>query len=241
MINERGSHPAALYIALTSRDITGESSLLEELKDLPVGMKVGLELFVREGPDLLERIREYEYPVFLDLKFHDIPFTVAGAVRSACAFAPELLNVHATGGREMMLAAAQAAAEFGGRTRIIAVTVLTSLSGEDLSSMGIGTGPGELVERLALSAQDAGLDGVVCSPMEARAVRSATGPEFMIVTPGIRPAGGSTDDQKRTSTPAQAVAMGADSLVVGRPVTAAPSPREAAMSILREIREAGRP
>ena len=240
MINESNPCRVALYIALTSRDITGESSLLEELKDLPVGMKVGLELFVREGPELLERIREYEYPVFLDLKFHDIPFTVAGAVRSACTFAPELLNVHATGGREMMLAAAEAAAEFGGRTRVIAVTVLTSLSGKDLSSMGIGAGPGELVERLALSAQEAGLDGVVCSPMEAGAVRNSTGPEFLIVTPGIRPAGGSADDQKRISTPAQAVAMGADSLVVGRPVTAAHSPREAAMAILREIGEAGR-
>jgi len=240
MMNESNTSPAGLYVALTSSDLTGDHTLLDELHGLPVGMKVGLELFVREGPALLERIRTHGYALFLDLKFHDIPFTVAGAVRSACAYEPELLNVHATGGREMMLAAARAAAEYSGPTRIIAVTVLTSLSEDDLSAMGMDIGPAELVVKLALSARQAGLDGVVCSPAEAAAVRNAAGPEFLIVTPGIRPAGASMDDQKRTSTPAEAVAMGATSLVVGRPITKASTPRAAAMAILDDMEQAGR-
>ena len=221
-----------LYVALTSREMAGGKTLLEELAGLPLGMKVGLELFTGKGPGLLDDIGEAGFPVFLDLKFHDIPFTVAGAVRAACGFEPELLNVHASGGREMMKAAAEAAE---GDTRVLAVTVLTSLSGKDMREMGIEADPADMVTSLAVSAMESGLHGVVCSPLEAAAVRKATGPDFMIVTPGVRPSGSSSNDQKRTSTPFQAVKAGADALVVGRPITMADDPRTAAESILSEM------
>ncbi|MBN2586947.1 MAG: orotidine-5'-phosphate decarboxylase [Candidatus Fermentibacteraceae bacterium] len=224
-----------LYVALTSRDIAGGSNLLGTLAGLPVGMKVGLELFVSRGPSLLDEIRDAGFPLFLDLKFHDIPHTVAGAVRSACRYAPSLLNIHASGGMEMMRAAADAVR---GDTRILAVTVLTSLSGRDLSLVGLRGDPAAMVTRMAEAARDSGIHGVVCSPMEASAVREVTGPDFLIVTPGIRPAGSDKGDQKRTSTPLEAVMAGATALVVGRPVTMALEPRSAAESLLSEIKPA---
>jgi orotidine-5'-phosphate decarboxylase len=220
-----------LYIALTS-DFADDVTLLEPLRGLPLGMKVGLELFVRRGPDLVRELGDAGFPVFLDLKFHDIPFTVAGAVRSACALGPEVLNIHASGGTEMMKAAAEART---GATRVIAVTILTSMDRGDLELLGTPDSPLELVTRLASSARDCGLDGVVCSPLEASAVRSVTDEEFLVVTPGIRPAGSAAGDQKRIMTPARAIREGASALVVGRPVTGAPDPRAAAESILEEI------
>ena len=224
-----------LYVALTSREMENRKAFFEKLKGLQVGMKVGLELFVREGPSLVLEISEAGFPLFLDLKFHDIPFTVAGAVRSACGLKPELINIHASGGAAMMKAAAEAVE---GDTKILAVTVLTSLSGDDLAFLGFNGSPVELVIKMAVSAKDAGLAGVVCSPVEAAAVREAAGSEFLIVTPGIRPAGASKDDQKRIATPADAILAGASSLVVGRPVTQADNPRKAAVSILDEIAQA---
>ncbi|MFO8184638.1 MAG: orotidine-5'-phosphate decarboxylase [Candidatus Aegiribacteria sp.] len=221
-----------LYIALTSREMAGRKLILDELAGLPLGIKVGLELFVSQGPALLEEIRKADFPLFLDLKFHDIPFTVEGAVRSACRFEPELLNVHASGGMEMMRAAAEAVE---GDTRLLAVTVLTSLSGDDLHRAGFRGSPEELVTGMAMAAREAGIHGVVCSPLEASAVRDAAGPDFLIVTPGVRPAGAGMDDQKRTSTPFEAVKAGATSLVAGRPVTLAKDPRSAAESLLSEI------
>ena len=224
-----------LYVAITSREMENRNAFFEKLKGLQVGMKVGLELFVREGPPLAREITETGFPLFLDLKFHDIPFTVAGAVRSACGLKPELINIHASGGATMMRAAAEAVE---GNTKILAVTVLTSLSGEDLSFLGFNGSPMELVMKMAVSAKDAGLAGVVCSPIEAAAVREATGPEFLIVTPGIRPAGAPSNDQKRVATPTDAILAGATSLVVGRPVTKADNPRKAVISILDEIAQA---
>lgn len=224
-----------LYVAVTSREMANMKALFEELAGLPVGLKVGLELFVKEGPSLLEEIREAGFPIFLDLKFHDIPFTVAGAVRSACCYEPELINIHASGGFEMMKAAADAVE---GKTRILAVTVLTSLSPEDLGFLGFEGEPADLVEKMAVSAKRAGIHGVVCSPLEAAIVREATGPDFLIVTPGVRPSGTSKDDQKRTATPFNAIMAGATSLVVGRPITQADNPRGAAESILDEISQA---
>ncbi|MCD4774488.1 MAG: orotidine-5'-phosphate decarboxylase, partial [Candidatus Aegiribacteria sp.] len=224
-----------LYVAVTSREMANMKALFEELAGLPVGLKVGLELFVKEGPSLLEEIREAGFPMFLDLKFHDIPFTVAGAVRSACCYEPELINIHASGGFEMMKAAADAVE---GKTRILAVTVLTSLSPEDLCFLGFEGEPADLVEKMAVSAKRAGIHGVVCSPLEAAIVREATGPDFLIVTPGVRPSGASKDDQKRTATPFNAIMAGATSLVVGRPITQADNPRGAAESILDEISQA---
>lgn len=224
-----------MYIAITSREMENRQSFFEKLKGLQVGIKVGLELFVREGPSLVREISESGFPLFLDLKFHDIPFTVAGAVRSACELKPEIINIHASGGAAMMKAAAEAVE---GNTKILAVTVLTSLSGEDLSYLGFNGSPMELVTKMAVSAKNAGLAGVVCSSVEAAAVRVATGPEFLIVTPGIRPAGAASNDQKRVATPTEAILAGATSLVVGRPVTQADDPRKAAESILDEIAQA---
>jgi len=224
-----------LYVAVTSRETANMKALYEELSGLPVGLKVGLELFVKEGPSFLEEIREAGFPLFLDLKFHDIPFTVAGAVKSACRFEPELINIHASGGFEMMKAAADAVS---GKTRILAVTVLTSLSSDDLDYLGFEGEPSDLVKRMAVSAKEAGIHGVVCSPLEAALVRQATDSDFLIVTPGVRPSGASKDDQKRTATPFDAITAGATALVVGRPITQAESSRFAAESILDEITQA---
>jgi len=222
-----------LYIALTSSGGTGAAGLLAPLRGLPAGVKVGLELFTRTGPDLVRELRAEGFDVFLDLKFHDIPHTVAGAVGSACLLGPSIVNVHASGGSVMMCAAAEAAR--GSGTRVIAVTLLTSMDSTDLERMGIDLGPGDLVTRLALTARDSGLDGVVCSPEEAPAVRNACGPGFLIVTPGIRSADDDRGDQKRTATAFEAVSSGADAIVVGRPVTGAADPRAAARRILDEV------
>ncbi len=224
--------PTRLYVALTTELGDGLLPLAEELAGIDgAGVKVGLELYLRRGPRMVRRLVSLGLPVFLDLKFCDIPHTVAGAVRAVAPLEPDVVNVHATGGREMMKAAAEAA---DGRFRVIAVTVLTSLDGSDLAGMSIGMPPGDLAARLAESAAEAGLDGVVCSPREASAVRRACGDDFLIITPGVRPAGAARHDQKRVATPAEAIRAGASALVVGRPVTRADSPADAAGAILKE-------
>jgi orotidine-5'-phosphate decarboxylase len=227
------SDPARLYIALTSDCGETATAMMRPLEGLRVGVKIGLELFTRSGPAIVRQLREMGFDIFLDLKFSDIPSTVAGAVTSACLLKPAMLNVHAMGGLEMMRAAADAAR--GSGTRVIAVTVLTSLGAQDLGRMGISSGPGELAALLASSAAESGLDGVVCSPLEASGIRQAHGRDFLIVTPGIRPRGADTQDQKRTSTAYDAILSGATSLVVGRPVTGASDPRDAAVLLLEEI------
>ena len=224
-----------LFVAVTGADFEDGRSILQRLEGLPLGIKVGLELFVSRGPGLVERIRDAGFSVFLDLKFHDIPFTVAGAVKSACSLGPELVNVHASGGPDMLRAAAEAAAGSPGGTKVLAVTVLTSLSDRDLALMGVQGGSAGTVGRLARMAMDSGIHGVVCSPREAALVREAAGDDFIIVTPGIRPAGAPMNDQKRVATPKEAVRMGATALVVGRPITASPDPGKAARAILHEI------
>jgi orotidine-5'-phosphate decarboxylase len=216
------------------------------------GIKIGSQLFTAAGPDVVRTLVSQGHRVFLDLKFHDIPNTVAGAVRSACGLGVWMVNVHASGGRTMMDAARRAAdastTAAGSRPLVIAVTVLTSLNADDLASIGLSqpeTGASmppkpsivdAQVLRLAALAQASGLDGVVASPRETAAIRRACGPDFVIVTPGIR-GGGATaapDDQQRTLSPAEAVAAGSSYLVVGRPITAAKDPREAAMRIAQE-------
>ncbi|MCX8231969.1 MAG: orotidine-5'-phosphate decarboxylase, partial [Alphaproteobacteria bacterium] len=174
-------------------------------------------------------------PLFLDLKFHDIPNTVAGAVRAASALTPAMLNVHAAGGRAMMEAARDAAAESTARPWVLAVTVLTSLDAGDLADIGGNGAPGEQVLRLATLAQTAGLDGVVCSAQEISTLRAECGPDFKLVVPGIRPQGSAPGDQKRTMTPVEAVQRGADVLIIGRPITAAPDPTAAAQAIVAEL------
>ncbi len=182
-------------------------------------------------------------PIFLDLKFHDIPNTVAGAIRAVVPLAPAVVNVHASGGPTMMRAAAAAATEAAAkagvaRPAVLAVTVLTSMDESDLSAVGQTGAPEEQVVRLAKLAQECGMDGVVCSAREIAPIRAACGADFLLVVPGIRPAGSQQGDQKRVLTPAEAVKAGASSLVVGRPITQAAEPRQAAAAILEEANAA---
>ncbi|OGP81285.1 MAG: orotidine 5'-phosphate decarboxylase [Deltaproteobacteria bacterium RBG_16_64_85] len=196
--------------------------------------KVGMELFPRGGPELVERIRATGAEVFLDLKFHDIPNTVAGAVRSAVALGVKFATVHASGGKAM-LAAAAAAAE-GSGTTLLAVTVLTSLDDADLSSVGFALRAAEAVDRLAGLAVDAGIGGIVCSAKEVAAVRARVGKEVVLVTPGVRLPEDSVGDQKRVVTPFEAVRAGANYIVVGRPITKASDPVAAARKFASEMR-----
>jgi orotidine-5'-phosphate decarboxylase len=202
--------------------------------------KVGMELFTADGPPLIQELGRLGKKIFLDLKYHDIPNTVAGAVRSASRHGVAMLTLHASGGGEMMAAAAAAAreeADRSGRPRpiLLGVTVLTSLKDAQLREIGCSDPVTGQVLRLTHLAGAAGLDGVVCSPHEVQMIKKEFGREFLAVTPGIRPAWAAAQDQKRILTPAEAVAKGADYLVIGRPVTGAPSPREAFEKIVAEI------
>jgi len=198
-----------------------------------VGMlKVGLELFAAEGPPVVRAAAALGRPVFLDLKLHDIPATVEGAARSAAATGASLLTVHASGGAEMVRAAVRGA---GGRLRVLAVTVLTSLDGAALDAIGLAGPPEAAVVRLARLAVGAGAGGLVCSPQEVAAVRAAVGPGPLLVVPGVRPAGSARGDQARVATPLEAVRAGADVIVVGRPLRDAPDPVAAARAIAAEL------
>ncbi|HMM35926.1 MAG TPA: orotidine-5'-phosphate decarboxylase [Thermoanaerobaculia bacterium] len=202
-------------------------------------LKVGLEAFCAHGPELVREVAALA-PVFLDLKLHDIPNTVGAAAAAAARTGAAILNVHAGGGAEMMRAAGERAREAAAAAslpvpRVIAVTVLTSLDAAALSAVGLAGTPREAALRLALLARQAGLDGVVCSPEEIATIRSACGPEFLLVVPGIRPAGSAAGDQKRIATPGAAARAGADLLVIGRPITGAPDPAAAARAIAAEI------
>ena len=225
--------PGRLFVAVDTPDRDRASALVRTLGDNVGGIKLGLEFFAAEGPDGVRAVMAGGQPLFLDLKLHDIPNTVAGAVRSALSLKPAFMTVHTSGGPAMMRAAADAAA--GSNCRLLGVTVLTSLDDADLSRVG-QQGPAlAQVRRLALLARESGLNGIVCAPHEVAAVRAETGPGFAIVVPGIRPAWAEAGDQKRAMSPAQAMAAGADHLVVGRPITGAADPAEAARRILAEI------
>lgn len=222
-------------------DVPDEKSALQWVEKLgsKVGLyKIGLELFVAAGPGLVRKIAGAGHGVFLDLKFHDIPNTIAGAVRSAGGFGASIINVHALAGLDGMKKAAEAAKTFGEkRPKVIAVTVLTSHGPSALEEMGLNGPPDKAVTRLALLAREAGLDGVVCSPVEAAAVRKLW-PEALIVTPGVRPAGSDAGDQVRTATPGGAIKAGADYLVIGRPISGAADPLAAAETIAGETARA---
>ena len=214
-------------------------ALVSRLKDART-FKVGLELFTAEGPALFRKLKALRKAIFLDLKLHDIPNTVAGAVRSAFKHGVQMTTIHTSGGREMMAKAAEAArrtAEETGRPKpvLLGVTVLTSLKGADLEEVGQPSDVAGQVLRLAGLAKAAGLDGVVCSPQEIEVLRREYGRELTIVTPGIRPVWAAAQDQKRIMTPAEAVAKGADYLVIGRPITGAPSPNEAFLRVVEEL------
>jgi len=195
-------------------------------------VKVGKELFTTGGPLLVARLRAMGFEVFVDLKFHDIPNTVAAACRAAASDGAWMLDVHASGGRRMMEAAREALAPFSPRPLLVAVTVLTSMDARDLAEVGVAADPEAQVLRLALLAKDSGMDGVVCSPREARLLREHCGPGFVLVTPGVRPPTAAADDQSRIATPSEAVAAGAHYLVIGRPITQAADPVAALSSII---------
>jgi orotidine-5'-phosphate decarboxylase len=213
--------------------------MARRLLDLAGMFKIGKQLFTAEGPKAVEAIAKLGTQVFLDLKLHDIPNTVAGAVRVAGSLrGVRLVNVHALGGFEMMRAAARAAKASSTKPKVLAVTLLTSMNAREARRLGIAGPMERRVVALAKLAQRAGLDGVVASPLEIRAIRRACGPRFLIVTPGVRPAASSRGDQARIATPGEAIRAGADYLVVGRPITSARDPRAAAQRILDEMAQA---
>jgi len=224
-----------IFAAIDTTDTDRARALADQVRGRVGGIKLGKEFFTANGPaDVADVVADAR--LFLDLKFHDIPNTVAGAVRAALPLKPFLLNVHASGGAAMMRAAADAAAEAGDtRPLMLGVTVLTSLGDEDLAAMGVDGTAAEQVVRLAKLAQSCGMDGVVCSAREIEVLREACGDSFKLVVPGIRPSWASADDQKRIVTPREAVERGADYLVIGRPITAAADPAEAADRIADEL------
>ncbi len=226
----------AIFCAVDTTDLTRAAALADSVAGTVGGLKLGLEFFAAHGPSGVAEISRRGGKLFLDLKLHDIPNTVAAAVRACLPLRPHLLTVHAGGGPAMLRAAAEAAAEAGAeRPRIIAVTILTSLDDDDLDRVG-QRGPAlDQARRLAALARESGADGVVCSAHEAAALRAECGAGFDLVVPGIRPAGVAAGDQKRVMTPAQAVAAGADYLVIGRAITAAPDPAAAARAIVAEM------
>lgn len=224
-----------LIIALDYPTADAALAMAARLNPKQVILKVGKELFVGAGPALVEALQRQGFRVFLDLKFHDIPNTVAGAVRAAANLGVWMVNVHASGGRAMLEAAREALAPFSTRPLLTAVTVLTSLSASELAEVGVARGLEEQVRHLASLTREAGLDGIVCSAREASFLRAEFAPPFCLVTPGIRPAGSEQGDQTRILTPAAAVALGVDYLVVGRPVTRAAEPAAMVDKILQEM------
>ena len=225
-----------IFVALDTSDLDKALALAEGLRGLVGGVKLGQEFFTAQGPAGVDAVTALGLPVFLDLKFHDIPVTVSRAVGAALALKLFMLNVHASGGEAMMWAAADAAGLAGDeRPLVVAVTVLTSLWSGDLVATGIDDNIEDQVLRLAALAENCDLDGVVCSPREVAALRRERGPDFKLVVPGIRPTWAATDDQKRVETPADTVAAGADYLVIGRPITESQDPADAARRIADEI------
>ena len=224
-----------IYVALDTPDLERALWLSRSVKDYVGGLKIGLEFYTACGPDGVRRIVEFGLPVFADLKFHDIPNTVAAASRELARLGAKLFNVHASGGEVMMREAAASAHAIDPHIKVLGVTVLTSIDDAVLQSVGQPGPAVEQVGRLAKLAQHSGLDGVVCSAHEIAPLRGTCGQNFLLAVPGIRPAGGELADQRRVMTPRQAHAAGADILVVGRPITAASDPAAAASAILVEL------
>jgi orotidine-5'-phosphate decarboxylase len=224
-----------IIVALDCADAASALDLSKRLEPGLCRLKVGKELFTRAGPDVVDRLQAQGFEIFLDLKFHDIPNTVAGACRAAADLGVWMANVHASGGRRMMEAAREAVETVARPPLLIAVTVLTSLDRHDLEDTGIAGQPAEQVTRLARLAHACGLDGIVCSPTELGALAGALPDAFLRVTPGVRPAGADGGDQKRVATPAEAITAGADYLVIGRPITQAADPAAALLAIETEI------
>ncbi|MFA5630363.1 MAG: orotidine-5'-phosphate decarboxylase [Porticoccaceae bacterium] len=224
-----------VIVALDYDNSAAALALVDQLDPALCRLKVGKELFTRAGPAFVEQLSGRGFEVFLDLKFHDIPNTTAKAVAAAADLGVWMVNVHASGGRKMMEAAARQLRTMGAPTLLIAVTVLTSMGQDDFAELGVQGAIADHVTRLARLAHESGLHGVVCSAHEAGAIGRDLGDDFLRVTPGIRPAASARDDQQRIMTPSQALAAGSTHLVIGRPITAAENPHHALLEILREV------
>ncbi len=231
------SIPAAnpIYVALDTPDLAYALSLAARVAPHVGGLKLGKEFLAANGPQGIRAFEQFGLPIFADTKFHDIPNTVAGAVRATAALGVHIVNVHASGGAAMMQAARDAAKAVSPKTRVIAVTVLTSLSDADLAAVGQAIPARDQVLRLATLTKECGLDGVVCSAHEIAPIRAALGDDFLLVVPGIRPAGAALGDQSRVMDPKAARDAGASILVIGRPITAAADPAEAARAIAESL------
>lgn len=229
-----------IFCALDTASLKTAQSWASRLSGLVGGIKLGLEFFSAEGPEGFRALSQLEVPLFLDVKLHDIPNTVSRSVRALAALNPAFMTLHASGGTAMMAAAVNAARADGARApRLLAVTVLTSLDDAALADLGFARKLTEQVVHLARLAQSAGVDGVVCSALEIRAVREACGPDFFIAVPGLRPASGAVHDQQRIATPQWAKHEGADMLIIGRPITEAQDPAAAARAIAQSVGVAG--
>lgn len=224
-----------IIIALDFPDAQPALALADRLEPSQCRLKVGKQLFTATGPDLIEQLMQRGFEIFLDLKFHDIPNTTAQACKAAASLGVWMVNVHALGGRKMLEAARDAVAGTSQKPKLIAVTLLTSMAQQDLADIGINATPAEMVMRLATLARDSGLDGVVCSAHESALLRKHCGNDFCLVTPGIRPAQASLDDQSRVMTPHAAMEAGSSYLVIGRPITQAADPLRALLEINREL------
>lgn len=224
-----------IVVALDFPDVAPARALLTQLDPSICRVKIGKELFTRSGPRFLEEVIAQGFDVFLDLKYHDIPNTVAKAVTTAAQLGVWMVNVHASGGRAMMTAAHEAVQASSHQPLLIAVTVLTSMGQSDLQEIGVECAPAEQVIRLAQLAQASGMDGVVCSAQETSSLASQLGENFVLVTPGIRPAGDAANDQKRIVTPVDAIAAGSHYLVIGRPITQAENPGQKLRAIFQEL------
>lgn len=229
------SKASRIIVALDYPSAAPALDLVSGLDPASCRLKVGKEMFTRLGPAFVEKLVGKGFDVFLDLKFHDIPNTVAAACEAAADLGVWMVNVHASGGRKMMMAARERLESLSHRPLLIAVTVLTSLAEKDIAEIGFSGAPADNVIRLARLTADSALDGIVCSPLEAAEVRPLVGQEFLLVTPGVRPASAAQDDQKRVMTPLDALNNGADLLVIGRPITAADDPQASLNRIQQEI------
>ena len=224
-----------IIVALDFPNENEALALVDQLEPRRCRLKVGKELFTRSGPEFVKKLVELNFDVFLDLKFHDIPNTVARACQAGADLGVWMLNVHAMGGRKMLEAAREALPANAGNPKLIAVTVLTSMGAKDLNEIGLTNSPAEQVKKLASLTNDCGLDGVVCSPQEITLLREDLDTSFELITPGIRPEWSVTGDQKRIMTPAQAVQAGSNYLVIGRPITQADQPMQALEKIEKEL------
>ncbi|MGB5570694.1 MAG: orotidine-5'-phosphate decarboxylase [Sedimenticolaceae bacterium] len=229
------SNDPRVIVALDFPSTDPALELLTRIDPAQCRVKIGKEMFTRAGPGFVEQVAALGFQVFLDLKYHDIPNTVAAACAAAADMGVWMMNVHASGGRKMLTAAAGRLAGLRERPLLVAVTILTSLGQDDIAEIGYQGTPAENVLRLAALAEDSGIDGVVCSPLEVESLRDERGGSFLLVTPGVRPAGAALDDQKRIMTPGDAIRAGSSYLVIGRPITAASDPVSSLEAINAEV------